>query len=391
MTDLLAPGVAGTAAPNSRDSRPALLCLSHLRWAFVFQRPQHLLTRATARYDVTYVEEPLFEAGAAPHWRTVASDGIQVATPILPEGLNEAQRHQALEALISQLPAARAPAVAWYYTPLALDFTRHLGADVIVYDNMDELTLFHGADSRIALLEAELLARADIVFTGGHSLYEAKQDRHVNIHPVPSSVDVAHFARDASAPLADPADQAAIPHPRAGFFGVIDERMDMELVAGLAALRPDIQFLMIGPVVKIDPGTCPAAPNIHWLGGKAYAELPAYLHNWDVGLMPFALNDATRFISPTKTPEYLAAGLPVVSTPIRDVVRPYGDRGLVQIAATAQSASAALDDALAIARNPGWRSAVADQLASNSWDRTWAFMLDRIEALAPVTKETAHA
>lgn len=399
MTDPLAPGVAGAVAPGAaRDplpqtdrGKPGLLCLSHLRWNFVFQRPQHLLTRAAARFDVTYVEEPLFEAGADPEWRITATDGITVATPILPEGLSETMRHLALEALMDRLPAARAPAVAWYYTPLALDFTRRLAADVTVYDNMDELTLFHGADSRIALLEAELMARADVVFTGGHSLFEAKRDRHANIHAVPSSVDAAHFARNPAAPTSDPADQAHIPHPRAGFFGVVDERMDMAFLARVAALRPDIHFPIIGPVVKIAPTSCAQAPNIHWLGSRSYAELPAHLHHWDVGLMPFALNDATRFISPTKTPEYLAAGLPVVSTPIRDVVRPYGERGLVEIAATPEQAAQALDRALAVARTPRWRAAVADQLASTSWDRTWAFMLGRIEALAPATKETAHA
>lgn len=395
MTDLLAPGVAGPAAPRDDrgkpSAKPSLVCLSHLRWNFVFQRPQHLLTRAATRFDVTYVEEPLFEAGADPQWRTTATDSITVATPILPEGLSEAMRHLALEALMDRLAAARAPAVAWYYTPLALDFTRRLAADVTVYDNMDELTLFHGADSRIALLETELLARADVVFTGGHSLYEAKQGRHPNIHAVPSSVDATHFARDPSAPTTDPAGQAHIPHPRAGFFGVVDERMDMAFLARLAALRPDIHFPIIGPVVKIAPTSCAQAPNIHWLGSRSYADLPAHLHHWDVGLMPFALNDATRFISPTKTPEYLAAGLPVVSTPIRDVVRPYGERGLVEIAATPEQAAQALDRALAVASTSRWRAAVADQLASTSWDRTWAFMLGRIEALAPATKETAHA
>lgn len=386
------PGSGAAGAPASRvGSKPRLVCLSHLRWNFVFQRPQHLLTRAAAAYDVTYVEEPLFEAGADPHWRLARTDGLTVATPILPEGLSETLRHQALEALIDRLPAARAPAVAWYYTPLALDFTRHLKADVTVYDNMDELSLFHGADSRIAMLETELLARADVVFTGGHSLYEAKAGRHPNIHPVPSSVDVAHFSRDPGAPSTDPAGQARLPHPRAGFFGVIDERMDMALLQRLAALRPDVQFVMVGPIVKIAPASCPTAPNIHWMGGKGYAELPGWLHHWDVGLMPFALNDATRFISPTKTPEYLAAGLPVVSTPIRDVVRPYGERGLVEIAATAEDASAAIDRALARGRDPRWQAAVAEQLASSSWDSTWAFMRNQLEALASDQKETAHA
>ena len=391
MTDPLAPGAARADAPRAQRGRPMLICLSHLRWNFVFQRPQHLLTRAAARYDVTYVEEPLFEDDAAPRWRLTAEDGVTVATPILPTGLAPAMRHLALEALVERLTAARAPAVAWYYTPLALDFTRRLKADVTVYDNMDELTLFAGADSRIAMLEAELMARADLVFTGGHSLFEAKRGRHANIHAAPSSVDAAHFARDAANPLRDPLDLAGIPRPRVGYFGVIDERMDMAFLARLAALRPDVSFVMVGPIAKIAPGDCPTAPNIHWLGGRSYAELPAYLHHWDVGLMPFALNEATRFISPTKTPEYLAAGLPVVSTPIRDVVRPYGERGLVEIVATPEEAAQALDRAQALAGTPRWRAAVADQLASTSWDRTWAFMRGRVDALACAKEDLADA
>lgn len=391
MTDLNAQGAARAAAPRAASGRPSLICLSHLRWNFVFQRPQHLLTRAAAHYDVTYVEEPLFEDAAEPHWRMTEQDSVTVATPILPTGLAPAMRHLALEALMEWLTAARAPAVAWYYTPLALDFTRRLKADVTVYDNMDELTLFAGADSRIGMLEAELMARADLVFTGGHSLFEAKQGCHANIHAVPSSVDAAHFARDPANPLPDPADQAGIPRPRAGYFGVIDERMDMAFLARLAGLRPDVQFVMVGPIAKIAPTACPSAPNIHWLGGRSYAELPAYLHHWDVGLMRFALNDATRFISPTKTPEYLAAGIPVVSTPIRDVIRPYGERGLVEIAATPGQAADALDRALEVARTPGWRAAVADQLASTSWDRTWAFMLGRVDALATAKEDLADA
>jgi glycosyltransferase involved in cell wall biosynthesis len=391
MTKPFAPGASGALPLRSGSQKPLLLCLSHLRWKFVFQRPQHLLTRAAATHEVVHVEEPLFEPDATPHWQIQHCDGITVATPILAEGLPEASRHLLLEAMVEKLLAGRRPAIAWYYTPLALDFTRRIRADVTVYDNMDELTLFHGADSRIALLETELMARADVVFTGGHSLFEAKRDRHANIHPVPSSVDTSHFARNPQSPLPDPADQAHIPHPRAGFFGVIDERMDMAFLAALADLRPDMQFLMVGPVVKIAPASCPLRSNIHWLGGRSYAELPAYLHGWDVGLMPFALNDATRFISPTKTPEFLAAGLPIVSTPIRDVISPYGDLGLVEIAATAAEAAEALDRALAAARTPQWRAAVDAQLARNSWDLTWAFMRGRIEALAPHTQEYAHA
>jgi UDP-galactopyranose mutase len=225
--------------------------------------------------------------------------------------------------------------------------------------------------------EANLLARADLVFTGGQSLYEAKRGQHPRVFAFPSSVDAAHFAR-ARREIEDPADQAAIPHPRLGFFGVIDERMDLDLLAAVADARPDWHLAIIGPVVKVDPALLPKRANIHYLGKKDYQELPAYLAGWDVALLPFAINESTRFISPTKTPEYLAAGKPVVSTPIRDVVRPYGMRGLVHIAATADDFVQAI--AQALAEDGDARMQRADAfLAQESWDRTWERMRRLIE------------
>jgi glycosyltransferase involved in cell wall biosynthesis len=223
------------------------------------------------------------------------------------------------------------------------------------------------------------MTRADVVFTGGHSLWEAKRRHHANIHAVPSSVDVAHFAA-ARQPLPEPADQAAIPGPRLGFFGVIDERFDIQLLSELAARRPDWSLVLVGPVVKIDPATLPRLPNIHYLGAKPYGELPSYLSGWDVALMPFALNESTRFISPTKTPEYLAGGRPVVSTPIRDVIKGYGDSGVVSIAATPQGFIEAIEAALRIA--PEAVERLADQVLDGmSWDKTCATIKERIECL----------
>jgi UDP-galactopyranose mutase len=198
------------------------------------------------------------------------------------------------------------------------------------------------------------------------------------VHAFPSSVDVAHFAT-ARRPLPDPADQAAIAHPRLGFFGVVDERMDLELLAAVADARPDWQLVIVGPVVKIDPASLPRRPNLHFLGGKLYTELPTYLANWDVALMPFARNESTRFISPTKTPEYLAAGKPVVSTSIRDVVRPYGDLGLVRIADTPEDFVRACEAALTEDRAT-WLPRVDSHLATMSWDNTWAGMKALLDA-----------
>ena len=279
--------------------------------------------------------------------------------------------------------------VLWYYTPMALPFTRHLRPQAVVYDCMDELSAFAGAPPALTARERELMGRADLVFTGGQSLYEIKRELHPRVYAFPSSVDAPHFAR-ARVSQPDPADQAAIRRPRVGFFGVIDERMDLDLVRGVAAERPDWQFVFLGPVVKIDPSVLPQAPNLHYLGPKTYDDLPAYLSGWDAAILPFARNDATRFISPTKTPEYLAAGRPVVSTSIRDVVRPYGEQGLAWIADTAPAFAAALDAALA--EDAGMRRARADAFLSHtSWDGTWTRMRQLVDAVVSLKRAAAPA
>jgi UDP-galactopyranose mutase len=246
---------------------------------------------------------------------------------------------------------------------------------------MDELSNFRFAPERLKTLERDLVGLADVVFTGGYSLYEAKRGWHANIHPFPSSVDRPHFARARALNADEPDDQAAIPHPRLGFYGVIDERMDLELLAELADAHPDWSLVMVGPVVKVDPADLPHRSNLHYLGGKSYAELPAYLAGWDVAMMPFARNESTRFISPTKTPEYLAGGRPVVSTPIRDVVRPYGDMGLVEIAEDAGAFVAAAERWLALVgeKRAGWLRRVDEFLAQSSWSRTWRQMSDLVD------------
>jgi len=306
-----------------------------------------------------------------------------VVVPHLPEGLAEDQREAALKRLLDAYSAGLSrPLVSWYYTPMMLPFSRDLDASVTVFDAMDELSKFKFAPPRLLELEQELIDKADLVFTGGSSLYEAKKDRHHSVHCFPSSVDRAHFAK-ARASHFDPADQEDLPHPRLGFFGVIDERFDIELLDKIAEMRRDWSFVMVGPVVKISEDELPRRPNVHYLGGKGYEELPAYLGGWDVALMPFAMNESTQFISPTKTPEYLAGGKPVVSTPVKDVVRHYGHLEGVQIAGDAESFVAACDKALELARDGGEWLAEADLLLSaTSWDTTQARMAGLInEAL----------
>jgi UDP-galactopyranose mutase len=253
---------------------------------------------------------------------------------------------------------------------------------------MDELSGFKFAPSTIGSLEDELLARADVVFAGGRSLYLAKRGRNANTFLFPSSVDADHF-RQARQHLPEPADQAGIAHPRIGYFGVIDERIDLRLIAHLARSRPDWNIVMVGPVAKIKEGQLPRAANLHWLGIKPYDALPAYLSGWDVAIMPFALNEATRHISPTKTPEYLCGGKPVVSTPIEDVVRTYGGRLLVSIAAYPRGFELAVSEALSTDRGDLLRRA-DNFLGNQSWDVTWVDMERLVTAYAtPHTEDPA--
>jgi UDP-galactopyranose mutase len=353
---------------------PDIVTLTHLRWDFVFQRPQHLLTRCARLHRVFVIEEPIPGDGPPRFEVTARQHGVQVVVPRLPAGL-PADAAAALQS--SLLPGffrdhGISDYVLWYYTPMAIEFTRQLRARAIVYDCMDELAAFAGAPATMRQREQELLARTDVVFTGGQTLFESKRHSHPNVHAFPSSVDVDHFAR-ARVIQAECPDQAHIAHPRLGFFGVVDERMDLELLRQVASARPDWQLVIIGPVVKIDPSLLPVAANIHYLGAKPYDELPSYLAGWDVALLPFARNDATRYISPTKTPEYLAAGKPVVSTSIRDVVHPYGVSGLVRIADDPAEFITAVDAALADNASERLRQVDAF-LTQTSWDGTWTRM-----------------
>jgi UDP-galactopyranose mutase len=388
---LITLSTASTLGQSHFAPQPAtghtLICFSHLRWNFVFQRPQHLMSRFAEAGRVVFWEEPeaaLPEMEPALGVRTCAETGVIVVTPSLPETLGADEREATLKALLDgYLAGEQGPVVRWYYTPMMLPFSRHVESACTVYDCMDELANFRFAPAELLSLERELIAAADVVFTGGYSLYEAKKGLHPNIHPFPSSVDRDHFGR-ARAMDSAPDDQGLLPRPRFGFYGVIDERMDLEMVAAVADAHPEWSIVMVGPVVKIDPAELPHRPNIHYLGGKKYEELPVYLGGWDVALMPFAINESTKFISPTKTPEYLAGGRPVVSTPITDVIRHYGDLESVFIADGAEAFIKGCEQALALVRSGDeWLQEVDLKLANLSWDITYARMAGLVhEAIA---------
>lgn len=357
-----------------------LVCLSHLRWDFVYQRPQHLLSRFARRQRVFFFEEPIYTDGETRLDTSRREDNLFVLVPHVSHADREAKnvvdiQREMLDEMIRSEEINNF--VLWFYTPMAMDFAGHLQPAITIFDCMDELSAFKFAPPELIENERLLLEKADLVFTGGQSLYEAKKEKHERAFPFPSSIDAAHFkqARDVKE---EPEDQKSIARPRLGYYGVIDERIDLELLDKAAEMRPEWQFIMIGPVVKISEDDLPRRENIHYLGGKNYQELPAYLAGWDVALMPFALNESTKYISPTKTPEYLAAGKPVVSTPIRDVVRPYGELGLVHIAQTAEEFVAASEAALS--ENEEARLKQVDEFLSEiSWDKTWGQMTDLIQ------------
>jgi len=340
---------------------------------------------------VFFVEEPVFFDGESHFQVETREGGVILVQPHVQHGTEAEDLDQFLKKEINNLidEFGIRDFIAWYYTPMMLRWSDHLQPAAVIYDCMDELTAFKNAPQELRDREAELLSVADLVFTGGRRLYEAKRGKHKAAHCFPSSIDVDHFARalDVSA---EPEDQASTPHPRIGFCGVIDERSDLELLRSVAEQRPDWHFVMIGPVVKISEDELPRLENIHYLGGKKYDELPDYIAGWDVAMMPFALNESTRFISPTKTPEYLAAGCPVVSTPIRDVVRPYGEEGLVHIASSPEQFVRAIEDAMVEDSQERLRK-VKEFMKDMSWDNTQRHMADLINEVVESHKKKASA
>lgn len=361
---------------NTPTSAPDLVCFSHLRWNFVFQRPQHLLTRFMRNYKVYFIEEPIFDATTDYLETSRPEQNLCVVVPHLREGMQEEESIARQKEMLAKffIDNEIAHYFFWYYTPMALPISDHFNPSLVVYDCMDELAAFKFAPQSLKDREKELFRKADLVFTGGYSLYEAKKNWHPDVHPFPSSIDVKHFGK-ARLYNVDPADQEAIPHPRIGYFGVIDERVDLHLIEGVALRKPEWHIVMVGPVVKISPDSLPKLPNIHYLGMKSYDELPSYISGWDIAMLPFAHNESTRYISPTKTPEYLAAGKPVISTPIIDVLRQYGRNGLVNIAGTPEEFVRVASLELENADREEWLEKVDELLSHDSWDKTWQRMM----------------
>jgi UDP-galactopyranose mutase len=356
-----------------------IVVFSHLRWNSVFQRPHHIMTRLAERRDVLFVEEPVTSSAVAGLEVMRVAPRVRVVQPHLPvEGPGFGPRQERiLNAQLSRFLEREGYErfVAWLYTPMAVSVAQGLNPTAIVYDCMDELSHFLHAPAGIQAREHELFECADAVFTGGPSLYRAKQRLHPYVHCFPSSVDVKHFASAGSIP--DAREQARLPHPRFGFFGVIDERMDLDVLRHLAAERPQWTFVLVGPVAKIERAALPWGANLRYMGQQPYHDLPGYLAGWDVCIMPFAKNDATRFISPTKVLEYMAADRPIVSTSIEDVAEPYRD--IVFLGDGPEGFLAACERALSQseADRASRRALAREVLARTSWDET----VDRMDAI----------
>jgi glycosyltransferase involved in cell wall biosynthesis len=355
-----------------------LVVFSHLRWNFVYQRPQHLLSRLALQWRVVFVEEPMLNAASNELERFQPCKGVEVWRPhVTGDAPGYHDDHlPALQRLVAT--AMREQAIddywIWFYTPMALPLATGLRPRGVIYDCMDELSAFKHAPRQLVQRENALFKMADLVFTGGRSIYNAKKGRHPDVHCFPSSVDAKHF----SSASGDHALQANLARPRVGYCGVIDERINMDLIDGLARARPEWQVVMVGPTAKIDPAALPRYDNVHWLGQQSYDDLPSFISGWDVCLLPFALNEATRYISPTKTLEYMACGRPSVSTAIRDVVEPYGH--VVNIVDTVDELVMACDSIMG--RTPSEHRAHARALAEvvsrTSWDRTAHAMAELI-------------
>lgn len=359
-----------------------LICFCHIRWNFVYQRPQHLMERFAKHNRVFFIEEPVFDQSGKP-FMEVNKDGqnLWIIKPHLIHGYSPDENVFQQKILLSSFydEYVIKNYAHWYYTPMALIISNHLQPEMIIYDCMDELSNFNFAPPELKQREKELFRVADLVFTGGHNLYKAKKNAHNNIFPFPSSIDKGHFEKARSI-RKEPADQVNLSHPIFGFYGVVDERFDIDILREVATRKPQWSFVIIGPVIKIDPATLPQLGNIHYLGARNYEVLPYYLSGWDIAMIPFLLNDSTKYISPTKTPEYLAAGVPVISSSIVDVVNPYAVNNLIHIADDADAFIDKAEKELAVTDKKSWIDRVDFFLKENSWDQTWREMMQHINA-----------
>jgi glycosyltransferase involved in cell wall biosynthesis len=391
----------GTSRPKQRFFRSdfPIIVHCHLCWDWVWQRPQQFLSRLSARHKILFVEtvgpDPQLSSAVARFWTAPNFPNITILRLQFPAwrwsdaAFVDRERRGLVKEFVAGPGAAQFEnPVQWFYDPMAVPaFLGQMDEIGVAYDCMDELSKFRSAPPQIKIREQKLLAAADVVFAGGRKLWQAKKLQNENSHFYGCGVDVAHFGSARKDDTKIPADIASLQKPILGYFGVVDERMDYELLVKLADANPDWSIAMVGPQIKVD--SVPQRANLHWLGQKNYTELPAYCKAFDVCMMPFALNEATEFINPTKALEYMATGRPIVSSAVADVVTNFGE--VVSIARSHEEFISLCRDALAKA-DTARTEAGLKQAAENSWDSIVTRLEQHIaDALAPKQKSEAFA
>ncbi len=363
---------------NSRISTQSgsgynMVVFCHLRWGFVYQRPQHLISRMAKNFKVLFIEEPIpFEPEEENEFNLeIINNNLHV---LKPKVKSIADIKDVLRPLLKDSRIE----IGWFYSPSFSPLITEFDFETVIYDCMDELSLFKGAPQELITQEKFLLSEAHLVFTGGKSLYEAKMKNHKNVYCFPSSVDRGHFEK-AKEHISIPEDMKNLQKPIIGYLGVIDERIDLDLLQKTAKLKPEMAFVMIGPLAKIGEEDLPREKNIHYLGMKDYKVLPNYLQAIDIAMMPFALNDSTKYISPTKTLEYMAAGKPIVSTAIKDVERDYNH--CISIVDNAEEFAQTIEQLWRVDQGNN-EQAYEKILQRTSWDVTASEMLKNIQSVS---------
>ena len=370
--------VNGQAKQNDRFG---IVVFSHLRWGFVWQRPQQFLSRFAKHHPILFVEEPWLDLPPGSEPRMDIHRVLPNVTVACPHGPPELASDPSLFIKLREWVNESIQAMnhrgefdmplLWYYSPMDAAWSLgHFPNRGVVYDCMDELSQFTGSPVELVENERRLMEYSDVVFTGGYELWTKKSAVHPNAQFYGCGVEFDHFNLAQQDATTIPPDIDFLPRPIIGWFGVVDERVDYQLLADIARMRPNWSLAIVGPVVKVDPNLLPHAPNLHWLGGRDYRMLPNYCRAFDVCMMAFAINKATEFINPTKALEYLATGKPVISTPVKDVIRQYSD--YVEIASTAEEFVAKIDEMLRspnqariqagldLARRKSWESNVTE-------------------------------
>lgn len=319
--------------------RKRIVCLSSTRWSFLWQRPQQIMSRLCARHDILYVDPPFpvaeeqvrgisnDESGTliVKNLQTI-NDALQIFRPLeisrfsypdldsnellkMNQELLQCQIQKALFQLGWQHP------LLWLYDPRNVNLVDQLNPCGVIYDCVDSFRSFSWSHPHVSIWEEALVDRADVVLATSRALYQERLRKNRYTFLVPNAADYKHFSPWQG--YEKPADITAISRPRLGFIGAIYEWVDLELLQVIADKSPAWNLVLIGP--KQHGLQLPERSNIHWLGQRGYAELPAYVHSFDVALIPFLVNETTQHANPIKFWEYLAAGKPVVSTLLPEI------------------------------------------------------------------------